>query len=258
MSYKNIIIEEQGRISTVTINRSQVLNALNDETMAELQDYFSELLSRRDIRAVIITGSGEKAFVAGADITFMQEMNPMEGRDWGRFGQEVYSILTKLPQIVIAAVNGYALGGGCELAMACDIRIASENAKFGQPEIKLGIIPGFAGTQRLPKLIGKGRAKLLICTGDFVSAQEAYEIGLVEKVVAKKDLMGTVMDIAKKISEMPYASVMYAKQLINASDQVPSLQGEIMEAECMGICFSTKDKKEGMSAFVEKRKPSFD
>lgn len=257
MAYTNIIVSEQGSISTVSINRPQVLNALNGETLTELQEYFTQLLTRRDIRAVIITGSGEKAFVAGADIAFMKEMNAMEGRDWGRFGQEIFLLLTKIPQIVIAAINGYALGGGCELAMACDIRIASENAKFGQPEIKLGIIPGFGGTQRLSKLVGKARAKLLICTGDIIGAQEACEIGLIEKVVPIDALITTALEIANKISEMPFASVMYAKQLINASDQLPELQGEIMEAECMGICFSTEDKKEGMSAFLEKRKPLF-
>ncbi|MGI6084653.1 MAG: enoyl-CoA hydratase-related protein [Acetivibrionales bacterium] len=257
MSYKNILIKEEGRISTVTINRSEVLNALNGETMSELQKYFTELLGRKDIRAVVITGSGEKAFVAGADITFMHSMTPVEGRDWGRFGQEVYSLLTKMPQIVIAAVNGYALGGGCELALACDIRIAGTNAKFGLPEIKLGIIPGFAGTQRLPKLVGKGMAKLMICTGDFIGAKEAHEIGLVEKVVEKEELMEMTMELAKKISDMPALSLMYAKQLINSSDQLPISQGEMLEAESMGICFSTEDKKEGMTAFVEKRKANF-
>lgn len=256
MSYRNIIVSEQGKITTITIDRSEVLNALNGDVMAELKTCFTSLQTS-GARAVVITGSGEKAFVAGADITFMQQMSPMEGRDWGRFGQDVFAMITQLPQIVIAAVNGYALGGGCELAMACDIRIASQNAKFGQPEIKLGIIPGFAGTQRLPKLVGKGMAKLLICTGDFISAQEAREIGLVEKVVPREDLLSTVMELASRIAEMPAASLMYAKQLINSSDQLPSAQGEMLEAESMGICFSTEDKKEGMTAFVEKRKANF-
>jgi enoyl-CoA hydratase len=187
----------------------------------------------------------------------MQDMNPLEGRNWGRLGQNVFRLITELPQIVIASVNGYALGGGCELAMACDIRIASQNAKFGQPEIKLGIIPGFAGTQRLPQIIGKGLAKLIMCTGDFINADQAYEYGLVEKVVSKESLQITVMELADRISQMPAASLMYIKQLINSSDQIPIVQGEMLEAECMGICFSTRDKEEGMLAFVEKRKAVF-
>jgi enoyl-CoA hydratase len=256
-SYDNLLVREQGAVAIVTINRAQALNALNAEVMADLQRFFAGMRTRRDIRAVVVTGNGEKAFVAGADIAYMQGMSPAQARDWARFGQEVYDSIAQSPQIVIAAVNGYALGGGCELMLACDIRIAGEGARIGQPEVKLGIIPGFGGTQRLPGLVGKGMAKLLLCTGDMIDAQQALTIGLVEKVVPREELMNEAVALAERLSKMPAASLSYIKQLVNASDQLPHPQGAALEAESMGLCFSTADKAEGMAAFLEKREAKF-
>lgn len=257
MEYKNILLVKEGRVAIVTVNRPQALNALNEETMGELKDCFTRLGQDENIRAIVLTGAGEKAFVAGADIAYMVRMNSIEARNWGKYGQEVFSLIANLPKPVIAAVNGFALGGGCEIAMACDIRIAADNAKFGQPEINLGIIPGFAGTQRLTRLVGKGMAKLLIYTGDMIDANQALAVGLVEKVVAKEELLNTALDLAKKIAGKPVTPIVLAKELINACDEVGQKAGEVLEGECFGMCFSTEDQKEGMDAFLNKRKPNF-
>lgn len=257
MEYKNIILNKEGKIATITINRIQALNALNKETLAEIEDCFLELGQDEEIRAVILTGAGEKAFVAGADISYMKNMSPLEARTWSKYGQGVFSIIAKFPKPVIAAVNGFALGGGCELAMACDIRIASDNAKFGQPEINLGIIPGFAGTQRFTRLVGKGMAKLLIFTGDMIDANQALEIGLVEKVVPQEELLSAAGKLAEKITYKPAVAVALAKEVINSCDEVGQKEGESLEKECFGICFSTDDQVEGMDAFLSKRKPNF-
>ena len=256
-SYANITFVVEDGIGIVTINRPKVLNALNRATMNELKDLLEKIAINKDVAAVIVTGSGDKAFVAGADIAEMQAMSPLEARTWGKFSQGVFNLLENLPQTAIAAVNGYALGGGCELAMACDIRIASEKAKFGQPEVLLGVIPGFAGTQRLPRLVGKGRAKELLFTGDQIDAAEAYRIGLANKVVAPEQLMAAARDMAQKIMSRGPVAVGLCKAAVNEGMDIDFESGQAYEAEVFGLCFATADQKEGMAAFVEKRKARF-
>jgi len=254
---ENITLKLEGSLAEVTINRPKALNALNAVTLKELGLVINDLAENQDIRVVIITGSGEKAFVAGADISEMQDKNAFEGRNFARMGQKVFSAIENMPQVVIAAVNGFALGGGCELAMACDIRLASTKAKFGQPEVTLGIMPGFAGTQRLPRLIGKGLAKELIYTGDMIDAAEAYRIGLVNKVYEPEVLLDKAREMAAKIaSRGPYA-VSLAKSAINTGMNMDDESAYSYEAEVFGLCFTTEDQKEGMAAFLEKRKPEF-
>ena len=215
---------------------------------------FSDISKRKDVKVVILTGSGEKAFVAGADISEMVNASASEGRAMGLLAKEAFSKLEEMPQVSIAAVNGFALGGGCELSMACDIRIAAENAKFGQPEVGLGIIPGFGGTQRLPRLIGKGRAKELIFTCDIIDANEAYRIGLANKVVPQAELLNYCKDMAKKIMSKGSYAISVAKQVIERGYDADLSTALVLEADCLGLTFSTDDKKEGMSAFLEKRK----
>lgn len=253
----NILFENQQGIGLLTINRPKVLNALNQETMAELKDVVERIAGDPDIAVVIITGNGDKSFVAGADISQMQHMSALEGRNWGKFSQGVFNRIENLPQPVIAAVNGYALGGGCELAMCCDIRIASEKAKFGQPEVLLGVVPGFAGTQRLPRLVGKGRAKELLFTGDQIDAQEAWRIGLVNKVVPAEQLMDAAREMALKIMSRGPVAVRLSKAAVNEGLDTDLETGVAYEAEVFGLCFATTDQKEGMQAFIEKRKAQF-
>ncbi|MFZ5944534.1 MAG: short-chain-enoyl-CoA hydratase [Bacillota bacterium] len=254
---KNVLFENQEGIGLITINRPKALNALNIDVFKELSPLLDEIAKDSSVKVVVITGSGEKAFVAGADITYMLPMSSPEGKAWGEVGQGVFNKIENLPQPVIAAINGFALGGGCELAMACDIRVASEKAKFGQPEVGLGIIPGFAGTQRLPRLVGKGIAKELLFTGDIIGAQEAYRIGLVNKVVPPEELMSTAKELAQKIMRhAPYA-VQLCKEAVNIGMDVDLETGSKYEGTLFGITCSTEDKKEGMTAFVEKRKPNF-
>ena len=249
----NVILEVADQIATVTINRPKALNALNTETLTELNACFSELEKRRDVRVVIVTGAGSKAFVAGADIEEMYRESPAEGRALSLLGMETFWKLENLPQATIAAVNGYALGGGCELSMACDIRIAAENAVFGQPECGLGIIPGFGGTQRLARLIGKGRAKELIFTCDRINAQEAYRVGLVNQVVPAAELMDACRGMAGRILRSSAYAVRMAKSVINAGLDVDLANGLRMEADAFAVTNSTHDKQEGMTAFLEKR-----
>jgi enoyl-CoA hydratase len=256
-NYNNLTVEKADKIATVTINRPKVLNALNRETMTELKDAFEKIAVDPDIDAVIVTGSGDKSFVAGADISQMRDMTTLEARDWGKFAQGVYNLIENLPQPVIAAVNGYALGGGCELAMSCDIRLASEKAKFGQPEVLLGVVPGFAGTQRLPRLIGKGRAKELLFTGDQIDAAEAYRLGLVNKVVPADQLLTVAKEMAKKIMSRGPVAVKLCKAAVNEGLDMDIESGQAYEAEVFGLCFSTADQKEGMTAFIDKRKANF-
>jgi len=206
---------------------------------------------------VILTGSGEKAFVAGADITEMQHKSAIEGRNFGKLGQAVFNKIENLPQPVIAAVNGFALGGGCELAMSCDIRIASEKAKFGQPEVLLGVVAAFAGTQRLPRLVGKGRAKKLLFTGDQIDAAEACRIGLVNKVVPAGELLTAAKALAAKIISRGPVAVQLCKAAVNEGLDMDLESGQAYEAEVFGLCFATADQKEGMNAFVEKRPAKF-
>lgn len=255
--YKNILLEKSNGIGLITINRPQVLNALNKETMIELKEVVHSIAQDRDIKVVIVTGSGQKSFVAGADIAEMQEMSALEGREWGKYSQEVFNDIENLAQPVIAAVNGYALGGGCELAMSCDIRIAADNAKFGQPEVLLGVIPGFAGTQRLPRLIGKGRAKELLFTGKQIDATEACRIGLVNSIVSLDKLMDTAKETASLIMERGPIAVRLCKAAVNEGLDMDFESGQAYEREVFGLCFATEDQKEGMRAFVEKRKPAF-
>ena len=255
--YTNLLYENDNGIGIVTLNRPKAMNALNTATLNELNSLLDVIAKDNTVKVVIITGGGEKSFVAGADITEMQALCAVEGRACGKLGQTVFTKLENLPQPVIAAVNGFALGGGCELAMACDIRIASEKAKFGQPEVSLGITPGFGGTQRLPRLVGKGIAKELLFTADIIDAAEAYRIGLVNKVAAPAELMNTAKALAQKIMSRASVAVQLCKAAVNEGMDMDLDSGIAYEAEVFGLCFATADQKEGMTAFVEKRKPNF-
>ena len=257
MEYSTLLYNVEDGIGVITINRPKALNALNGAVMSDFSDLLPKIAADPAVRVVIITGSGPKSFVAGADITEMQKMSAIEGRNWGKLGQAVFDQVEKLPQPVIAAVNGFALGGGCELSMACDIRIAAENALFGQPESGLGITPGFGGTQRLARLVGKGIAKELIFTASNIDAQEAYRIGLVNKVVPAAELMAAAQKMAKKIMSKGNTAVQLCKAAINEGLNVDLESGVAYEAEVFGLCFATADQTEGMTAFVEKRKPVF-
>ncbi|WP_371372656.1 short-chain-enoyl-CoA hydratase [Sporomusa aerivorans] len=255
--YTNLLFKDDAGIGVLTLHRPQALNALNYDLLKELDEVLAHIAQDAAIKVVIITGSGDKAFAAGADIAEMQPLSALGGRSWGRFGQAVFNKIENLPQPVIAAVNGFALGGGCELAMACDLRLASEKAKFGQPEVTLGIVPGFAGTQRLPRLVGKGRAKELLFTGDIIDAQEAYRIGLVNKVTAPEELMTTARALAEKIMSRAEVAVQLCKTAVNKGLDMDLASGVAYEAEVFGLCFATADQKEGMTAFIEKRKADF-
>lgn len=249
----NIKLEVTEGMALVTIDRPKALNALNSETLEELNGCLKELEQRKDVRVVVLTGGGAKSFVAGADIAEMVNASPAQGRAMALLADEVFCRLENMPQVTIAAVNGYALGGGCEIAMACDIRLAAENAVFGQPECGLGIIPGFGGTQRLARLVGKGRAKELIFTCDWINAQEAWRIGLANKVVAKEELLDTCRAMAKTIMGKGSYAVSVAKAVINAGMDMDLANGLKMEADAFGLTFATHDKQEGMTAFLEKR-----
>ena len=253
----HVKFEVSDAIATVTIDRPKALNALNTETLQELNACFREIRSRRDIRVVIVTGGGEKSFVAGADIAEMYRSSASEGRALAKLGDETFRLLEEMPQATIAAVNGYALGGGCELAMACDIRIAAENAVFGQPECGLGILPGFGGTQRLTRLVGRGRAKELIFTCAVIDAQEACRIGLVNHVVPAEALMDECRAMAETIRSKSGYAVSLAKDLIDRGMETDLEGGLSMEAVSLGLSFASPDKAEGMAAFLEKRPAKF-
>lgn len=257
MSYQNLLFTKDSGIGLITVNRPQVLNALNRFTMIELKDIAEKIAADREVSAVIITGAGDKSFVAGADIGEMLNLSALQGRDWSKFSQAAFNAIENMPQPVIAAVNGYALGGGCELAMCCDIRIASVKARFGQPEVALGVVPAFAGTQRLPRLIGKGRAKELLFTGDQIDADEAYRLGLVNKVVPIDQLLSTAKEIAHKIMSRGPVAVHLCKAAVNEGLDMDMESAQAYEAEVFGLCFATADQKEGMSAFLEKRQARF-
>lgn len=254
--YANLKTELAGGVCTVTINRPQALNALNSAVINDLDEAISEIEKNPEVRAVILTGEG-RSFVAGADIAEMSGMDALEGKAFGEHGARVFRRLEKLPVPVIAAVNGFALGGGCELAMACDIRIASEKAKFGQPETGLGIIPGFSGTQRLPRLVGDGKAKELIYTACIINAAEAYNIGLVNKVTAPEALMEEAKAMASTIASKAPLAVSLAKEAIEKGMQTDIDTAIGVENDLFGLCFATADQKEGMQAFLQKRAPGF-
>ncbi len=257
MGYKNIIIEIADKIAILKVNRPEVLNAVNVETILEIESAMHEFNDNKDVRVVIITGEG-KSFVSGSDISRLAQLASLGAREYSQIGQRVLSFIENMDKPVIAAVNGYALGSGCEIAMACDFRIASEKAKFGQPEVKLGLIPGHAGTQRLARLVGLGIAKEMIFTGDIIDAQEALRIGLVNKVVSADNLLEEAKNIARKIIENagPNA-VKIAKTVLNRGIDANLQTANSYEMEAFSILFSTEEAKEGMKAFLEKRKPNW-
>jgi enoyl-CoA hydratase len=257
MPYDNIILEVQGGTGIIKINRPKALNALNAATCEDLLAAAGELARNPDVKVVIVTGQGDKAFVAGADIQEMQPMNPMQGMAFSQKGHTAMSFLERMNKPVIAAVNGYALGGGFELALACDIIYATEKARVGFPEVTLGILPGFGGTQRTARLAGIARAKELIFSGKVISAREAYEMGLVNKVVPDGQLMEAVEGLAAAIMSAGPVGVGLAKACINRSVTLDIDSGLDFEAEAFGLCFGTEDQKEGMAAFLEKRKPTY-
>ncbi|QLY79376.1 short-chain-enoyl-CoA hydratase [Clostridium intestinale] len=257
MELKNVTLEKKERVAVVTINRPKALNALNSETLKDLDVVINELENDKDCYVVILTGAGEKSFVAGADISEMKDLNEAQGEEFGILGNKVFRRLENLDKPVIVAISGFALGGGCELAMACDIRIASEKAKFAQPEVGLGITPGFGGTQRLPRLVGLGKAKELIYTCDMIKADEALRIGLVNKVVPLENLMEEAFAMANKIAENAPIAVKLCKDAINRGMQVNIDEAIAIEAQDFGKCFSSEDQKEGMNAFIERRAKSF-
>ena len=257
MAFDNLLLERDGAVATVTINRPKVLNALNIQTLDELRRVMLDLKRDEGVRVVILTGAGEKSFVAGADINELARQTPVSGRDMALAGQQVFDIIEQLGKPVIAAVNGYALGGGCELAMACTLRLAADSARFGQPEINLGILPGYGGTQRLPRLVGKGRALELMLTGTPVAAAEAERIGLVNRVVPAADLMGAARSLAAILAMQAPIAMRYIIDAVNAGLQMPFQEGCIHEATLFGLVAATDDMREGTSAFLEKRKPVF-
>ena len=257
MNYDTLEVQRRDRIAIVTINRPDTLNALNARAKSELKDLFLDLQNDPGVDVVILTGSGGKAFVAGTDIKELTELDEQKGRLFSEGGQAVFNLIENLSKPVIAAVNGYALGGGAELALACHIRIASENAKFGQPEVNLGIIPGYGGTQRLARLVGKGKAMEMILTGEQIDAQEALRIGLVNTVVPLSELMKSAESMARKIVAKGQVAVRLALMAINATQEISSTSGQAFEAELFGRCCASDDFKEGTTAFLEKRKPAF-
>jgi len=256
MEYKNIVLQKEDKIAVLTISRPKALNALNSETLKELDLAIDEIANDDNIYAAIVTGDG-KAFVAGADIAEMKELDVMGGRRFGNLGNKVFRKLETLEKPIIAAVNGFALGGGCELSMACDIRIASSKAKFGQPEVGLGITPGFGGTQRLPRLVGLGMAKELIYTAKIINAAEALRIGLVNKVVEPEELLAEAKALANTIAGQAPIAVSLCKAAINKGIQLDIDSALSYESEIFGECFSTEDQVNGMTAFIEKTEKCF-
>jgi enoyl-CoA hydratase len=257
MDYKNLIVEINDGIGIVKINRPKALNALNSETLVEIKDAAERLEKDESVRVVIVTGEGDKAFIAGADILEMKDLDALGGMAFSERGHKALGVLENMKKPVIAAVNGYALGGGFEVALACDFIYASEKAKVGFPESTLGIFPGFGGTQRTAKRAGLALAKELIFSGRTISAQEAYEMRLINKVVAPDQLMNEVMKLAGQIKANGPFAIGLAKECINKSLYLGMEEGLALEARDFGLCFATKDQKEGMTAFVEKRKPTF-
>jgi enoyl-CoA hydratase len=257
LTLANVLYEKRGAIAYVTVNRPKVLNALNTPTWKDLRTAFEDARDDAAVRGVILTGAGDKAFVAGADISELAHASAIDAERSSRSGQEVLDLVENLGKPVIAAINGFALGGGCETGMACTIRIAVEHAKFGQPEVKLGLLPGGGGTQRLPRLVGKGRALQLILSGETISAQEAYRIGLVNEVVSAADLIPRAEAILKMIASNAPIAVKQSLEAVNKGMDTSQSEGFVLEASYFGLCAGTEDKKEGTSAFLEKRVPQF-
>ena len=257
MEFKNILYKVSDKIATITINRPDKLNALNHDTLSELNLVVEKIKTDESVHVVIITGAGEKAFVAGADIEELSELNAVRGTEFSEFGQSIFSTIENLDKPVIAAVNGFALGGGCELALACHIRLASNKARFGQPEVGLGAIPGYGGTQRLARQINKGRALEYILTGDMIHADEAYRIGLVNRVYASDELIPKAEEMAQKIISKGRFAVSASIKAVNAVDQLSLSEGLKLEAKLFGSCCETEEFKEGTTAFLEKRKPNY-
>ena len=253
----NVLYEKKGAIAYVTVNRPIVLNALNTPTWKDLRTAFEDARDDVAVRGVILTGAGDKAFIAGADISELAHVAAFEAEQSSRFGQEVLDLIENLGKPVVAAINGFALGGGCETAMACTIRIAVDTAKFGQPEVKLGLLPGGGGTQRMPRLIGKGRALQLILSGEMISAQEAYRIGLVNEIVPTAELITHAEAILKVIASNAPIAVKFALEAANKGMETSQGEGLLLEASYFGLCAATEDKKEGTTAFLEKRAPQF-
>jgi enoyl-CoA hydratase/carnithine racemase len=257
LKLENVLYDKKGPIAYVSLNRPKVLNALNRATINELRAAFEDAREDAAVRGVILTGTGEKAFAAGADIAEISGNTAVEAEAATRRGQALADLIENLGKPVIAAVNGFALGGGCELAMACSIRIAAESAKFGQPEVKLGVMPGYGGTQRLPRLVGKGRALRLILSGDIIDASEAYRIGLVDELVPNAQVIERAETVLNKIIANAPLSVKYALEAVNKGLETSVAEGLLIEASLFAVCASTDDKKEGTSAFLEKRAPKF-
>jgi enoyl-CoA hydratase/carnithine racemase len=257
LALANVRYEKKGAIAYVTVDRPKVLNALNTPTWTDLQSAFEDAKADASVHGVILTGAGDKAFIAGADIGELAHVDAYDAEESSRFGQRVLDLVENLGKPVIAAINGFALGGGCETAMACTMRIAAEHARFGQPEVKLGLLPGGGGTQRLPRLVGKGRALQLILTGETISAQEAYRIGLVNEVVPAANLIDRAEAILKQIAANAPIAVKFSLEAANKGLETSQSEGLALEASYFGICAATEDKKEGTSAFLEKRAPQF-
>jgi enoyl-CoA hydratase len=257
MTYQTLLCEQRNAIGFVTINRPEKLNALNHTVMTELFDCFQALQKDASVRVVILTGSGAKAFVAGADIGELAALDGAGGEATSQFGQQVFSLIEDLGKPVIAAINGFALGGGCELAMACTLRLAAETARLGQPEVKLGLIPGYGGSQRLPRLIGKCHALELILTGEPITAPEAYRLGLVNQVVPAAELLPAAEKLAQKIIANAPLAVKFALEAVHHGMEMPLAEGQSLEAALFGLCCATTDMKEGTRAFLEKRPAKF-
>jgi enoyl-CoA hydratase len=257
LALANVLYEKKNAIAYVTVNRPKSLNALNTPTWEDLRTAFEDARNDPTVRGVILTGAGNKAFIAGADIGELARATAIDAERSSRFGQAVLDLIENLGKPVVAAVNGFALGGGCETAMACTIRIAVDSAKFGQPEVALGLLPGGGGTQRLPRLVGKGRALQLILSGEMISAQEAYRIGLVNEIVAAADLITRAEAILNKIASNAPVAVKFSLEAVNKGLETSQGEGILLEASYFGLCAGTEDKKEGTSAFLEKRAPQF-
>ena len=257
MTYQNLLLDRDGAVAVITINRPEKRNALNSETVDELRRAILALKHDDGVRAVVIIGAGDKAFIAGADINELAEQTPVGGRERAHRGQHVLDLIETMGKPVVAAINGVALGGGCELAMACTIRIAADTARLGQPEINLGLMPGYAGSQRLPRLVGKGRALELLLTGDAITAAEAHRIGLVNRVVPAAELAAEARKLAATLADKAPVAARYIIDAVNRGLEMSSAEAELYEATLFGLVSTTEDMREGTRAFLDKRKPQF-